>query len=54
MLFYSKFLVIIAPIRLMTLMAQLTLMPILVGIEHVVFAKYKMVSKTGLSVSETT
>ena len=36
MLFYSKFLVIIAPIRLMTLNTQLTLMPILVGIQFIV------------------
>ena len=32
MVFYSKFLVIIAPISLMTLITQLSLMPILVGI----------------------
>ena len=49
MLFYSKFLVIIAPIRLMTLITQLTLMPILVGIHNRASEKYKMVCKTGLS-----
>ena len=54
MVFYSKFLVIIAPISLMTLITQLFLMPILVGIHDRVSEKYKMVCKTGLSISETT
>ena len=45
MVFYSKFLVIIAPISLMTLITQLFLMPILVGIHDRASEKDKMVFK---------